>query len=95
MPNWRLQSDCVTGVSNAMHSCVQVSGGLPLSPSWTRSVRKSTATNVIWETPVPAELRAGFKGLTTLAPHRRVTRVRGLGAVYWLCVCCDCAVTVL
>ena len=31
----------------------------------------------IWETAVPPALaKAGFKGLTTLSPHRRVTRAR-------------------
>ena len=57
---------------------VIVSGGVPLSPIWKRSSRKGSGGNaVVWETVIKdASLKAGFKGLTTLAPHRRVTRAR-------------------
>ena len=53
-----------------------VSGGVLLSPTWTKSSRKTTASAIIWETPVPTTAKAGFLGLTTLKPHRRVTRAR-------------------
>ena len=66
----------ITAAPGSKPGSVIVSGGMPLAPTWKQSTRKSTATNVIWETPVPAALRAGFKGLTTLDPHRRVTRAR-------------------
>ena len=57
---------------------VIVSGGVPLTPSWKKSSRKGSGGNaVVWETVIKdASLQAGFKGLTTLAPHRRVTRAR-------------------
>lgn len=57
---------------------VIVSGGVPLSPSWEKSSRKGSGSDtVVWETVIKdASLKAGFKGLTTLAPHRRVTRAR-------------------
>ena len=55
---------------------VTVSGGLPLKPTWTKSTKGNQSAN-IWVTAVP-EL-AGIevlRGLTTLEPHRRVTRAR-------------------
>ena len=53
---------------------VTVSGGLLLTPTWTKSPKGNASAN-IWVTDVPASLKS-FKGLTTLAPHRRVTRAR-------------------
>jgi hypothetical protein len=56
---------------------VTVSGGLKLSPTWSKSTRGNSSAN-IWETPVP-ELKGmdkPLRGLTTLDPHRRVTRAR-------------------
>jgi hypothetical protein len=53
---------------------VVVSGGVPLSPRWTRSPRGPASAN-IWVTPVPRTITE-IRGLTTLEPHRRVTRAR-------------------
>ena len=53
---------------------VTVSGGVLLSPTWTKSSKGNASAN-IWETDVPKGLKS-FKGLTTLEPHRRVTRAR-------------------
>ena len=69
----------ITAAPGAAPGSVVVSGGQLLKPSWSKSSR--TAPNAsgaqIWETAVPPALaKAGFKGLTTLSPHRRVTRAR-------------------
>ena len=55
---------------------VTVSGGLKLTPTWTKSAKGPASAN-IWVTDVP-ELKgsAPLRGLTTLEPHRRVTRAR-------------------
>ena len=55
---------------------VIISGGVPLTSKWTKSSRKGSGDAVIWEIRVPPVLKQGFKGLTTLKPHRRVTRSR-------------------
>jgi hypothetical protein len=56
---------------------VTVSGGVKLSPSWTKSTRGSASAN-IWESEVPelSGIDKPLRGLTTLEPHRRVTRAR-------------------
>jgi hypothetical protein len=45
-----------------------------LTPTWTKSARGNASFN-IYETDVPAALTE-IRGLTTLDPHRRVTRAR-------------------
>eukprot|EP01048_Picozoa_sp_COSAG05_P002813 COSAG05_NODE_122_length_17611_cov_47.044655_11_plen_437_part_00 len=68
----------ITAPPGATPGSVVVSGGELISPIWTKSTRPGSATNAtVWETPVSASLAAtGFLGLTTLDPHRRVTRAR-------------------
>jgi hypothetical protein len=71
----------ISAAPGAKPGDVVVSGGTLLTPTWTKSARGGGGGGgggaTIWETPVPAALAAdGFKGLTTLQPHRRVTRAR-------------------
>ena len=55
---------------------VTVSGGVLLTPTWTKSARSSKQSAfTIYETPVPSTI-SEMRGLTTLNPHRRVTRAR-------------------
>eukprot|EP01043_Picozoa_sp_COSAG02_P022223 COSAG02_NODE_1149_length_14210_cov_40.850542_10_plen_510_part_00 len=67
----------ITAARGSAPGDVVVSGGALLTPTWKKSSRKSpnASAGQIWETKVPAALGA-FKGLTTLSPHRRVTRAR-------------------
>jgi hypothetical protein len=67
----------ITAAPGSAQGDVVVSGGALLTPTWKKSSRKSpnASAGQIWETKVPAALGA-FKGLTTLTPHRRVTRAR-------------------
>jgi len=51
---------------------VTVSGGVVLRPKWTKSSRGDPSANM-WVTDVELP---DFRGLTTLDPHRRVTRAR-------------------
>lgn len=67
----------ITAAPGLSAADVTVSGGALLEPTWKKSSRAppNGATAQIWETSVPAALaKTGFKGLTTLKPHRRVTR---------------------
>ena len=52
---------------------VVVSGGVLLQPTWAKSTRPGSGGNAtVYETTIPAGLAGtGFKGLTTLSPHRR------------------------
>lgn len=52
---------------------VVVSGGVLLEASWSKSSRPSTANHTIWVTKTPFD---AIPGLSTLNPHRRVTRAR-------------------
>jgi len=65
----------ITAAPGAKQGSVVVSGGVVLSPAWTKSpVGKADKYN-IWVTDVP-EAITEMRGLTTLDPHRRVTRAR-------------------
>ena len=68
----------IAAAPGSAQGAVTVSGGVLLSPTWKKSSRESpnASAGQIWETPVPPALAKGFKGLTTLMPHRRVTRAR-------------------
>ena len=82
----------ITAAPGSKPGSVVVSGGVLLTPTWTKSGRKGSGAATIWETPVPAALKGGFKGLTTLNPHRRVTRARypNAGPTQGAELCTDC-----
>jgi hypothetical protein len=66
----------LSAAEGSLPGSVVVSGGMLLKPTWKRSHRGASTTSIIWETRVPAALHSGFTSLTTLHPHRRVTRAR-------------------
>lgn len=59
-----------------------VSGGVPITPQWTRSAR----TGNIWEAMLPSIDHV--LGLNTLTPFRRVTRAREPNGDPELCTAC-------
>jgi hypothetical protein len=76
----------ITAEPGALPGSVVVSGGVLLQPTWKKSARQnppgglsgSDPAPIIWETAIPPSLAedGAFRGLTTLNPHRRVTRAR-------------------
>jgi len=66
----------IEAAPGSMEGDVVVSGGMVLKPTWTKSPIGNQSAN-IWVTDVPELMGVPvLRGLTTLEPHRRVTRAR-------------------
>jgi hypothetical protein len=80
----------ITSAPGSVDGDVVVSGGVVLtSPKWVKSDRHTKANATIWVTETKLK---SIIGLTTLAPHRRVTRAREPNANPWQGaeLCTDC-----